>query len=162
MNGRITILALALSLGGCSGPTGPSATLAFKEDGSTMTNRFSLIAQCEVVRSHLILGKTVDVMNLATRWSTDRISAIRKLEDALQCSTDAEGGTVTIMLTRIQQSERAAIINTICDLLPRDHQVLNDPTPLPLAPDPKHPEEVPHSKNARIVRVQAEIVLRAR
>ncbi len=126
-----------------------------------MTNRFSLIAQREVMRSHLILGKTVDVLKLDSRWKMDRDNAIHRLEDALQLSPSPEAGTMTVQLGRIDLNERAEIINALCDQLPKESHVLNDTTPNPAAPDLRHPEQIPHSKNARMVQVGTEILKRA-
>ena len=72
-----------------------------------------------------------------------------------------EDTDIRVMLGRIDLNERAQIINAVCDQLPKDSQVLNDPTPIPVAPDPKHPELIPHSRNARMVHVGTEIRKRA-
>jgi PBP1b-binding outer membrane lipoprotein LpoB len=166
MKTRNHILILALLLSGCSRPTGPSAKIAFMENGSPMTNRYSLLTQVEVVRSHLILNKTVDALNLATKWDTDSNGAVERLRNSLDISTDTDQGTITIALRRIPETERAEIINSLSEQIPKDNQSISDPTP-PMTPrnfdlTKIREEGMPHSTNARTIRIQAEIVNKAK
>lgn len=158
------ILILALLLAGCSRPSGPSAQIRFREDGAVMTNRYSLITQVEVIRSHMILGKTVNSIGLAAKWGTDCKGAIERLQDSLDISTDVDQGIITISLRKIPESERAEIINSLCEQIPKDDQILHDPTPPQYPRDfdrMKYPQGLPLSINTRTNHIQAELVRKA-
>ncbi len=160
------LLFLLLILSGCSAPppSGPSVELQFLEDGAPMTNRFSLVAQREVIRSHLVLSKTVNALNLADAWEVDRDMAVARLRDSLHTAEDTSHGTLTVRLRGLLDEDRAEILNTLCEQIPKESESVYDPTPVmdPREYDPKkHPDGFPQSANARTVQIQTEIVRRA-
>lgn len=162
----IAFISVLILISGCSGspPSGLSAEVRFLEDGAPMTNSFSLRTQKEVIRSHLVLGKTIDDLGLAAAWGLDRDSAITRLRNSLQIDEDSSHGTVTLQLRGLPNIGQASILNTICEQIPKLRESVYDPTPLmePREYDPKkHPDGFPQSVNARTVQIQTEIVRRA-
>ncbi len=162
----IAFISSLILLSGCSGtpPSGPSAEVRFLEDGAPMTDNFSLRTQKEVIRSHLVIGKTIDALDLADTWGLDRNSAIKRLRNSLQIDEDVSRGTVTLHLRGLSDTGQASILNTICEQIPKLRESVYDPTPVMEAReyDPKkHPDGFPQSANAGTVQIQTEIVRRA-
>lgn len=162
----IAFISVLILISGCSGspPSGPSAEIRFLEDGVPMTNSFSLLTQKEVIRSNLVLGKTIDALGLVDAWGVDRNTAITRLRNALYIDEDPSHGTVTLHIKRLPDISQASILNTICEQIPKLRESVYDPTPVmePREYDPKkHPDGFPQSANARTVQIQTEIVRRA-
>jgi hypothetical protein len=123
-----TILAVAvacvLALSGCSSGSGPEAVIRVRlKDGGALPDKFTLMAQQEVLRSSRYLQHVSNELSLAKTWGVNEDGTIRKLREALVVRTDETTGQVVLQMHGFERDLAVKTLNALCDFYATDKHV---------------------------------------